>query len=108
MKKTIAVAVALLFLLGFASFTFAQDKTYTFIKEGGGHIQRITGTVVSIDKANEQIVVKDNKTQENMTFRVNKHAINTVKVGDEVIVTGRASSTYKYNVMVVKSHQRTE
>jgi len=102
MKKTIAVVVALLFLLGFTNFTFAQEKKHKATKATQEDIEIIRGKVVSVDQANKQIVVKDNKTQVDRSFAVSEKAIAVVKVGDEVKVKVKVGSTHAESVKIVK------
>jgi sRNA-binding protein len=106
MKKTIAVVVALLFLLGFTSFTFAQEKKHRTTKATQENIEIIRGKVVSVDQANKQIVVKDNKTQADRSFAVSKKAIAVVKVGDEVKVKVKVGSAQAESVKIVKSETK--
>ena len=107
MKKTIAVVVALLFLLGFTSFTFAKDNKHK-AKATQENMETIRGKVVSVDQTNKQIVVKDNKTQADMTFTVSKKAIAVVKAGDEVKVKVKVGSTNAKSVRIVKSEEKNE
>jgi len=108
MKKTIVVVVALLFLLGFTSFTFAQEKKDKPTKATQENMEIIRGKVVSVDQTNKQIVVKDNKTQTDMTFTVSKKAIAVVKAGDEVKVKVKVGSTNAQSVKIVKSEGKKE
>ena len=102
MKKTIAVVVALLFVLGFTSFTFASDSKHKAAKES---IEITRGKVVSVDTANKTIVVTDNKTQTNKTFTVSDKAIAVVKTGDEVKVKVKGGIT---SVKIIKSEEKNE
>ena len=108
MKKTIAVVVALLFLLGFTSFTFANEKKDKSTKATQENMEIIRGKVVSVDQPNKQIVVKNNKTQTDMTFTVSEKAIAVVKAGDEVKVKVRVGSTNAKSVRIVKSEEKNE
>jgi len=103
MKKTIAAAVALLFLLGFTNFTFAQEKKDKATKATQENVEIIKGKVVSVDQANKLIVVKDNKTQADKSFTVSEKAIAVLKVGDEVKVRVKVGSTQAESVKIVKS-----
>ena len=102
MKKTIIVAVTLSLLLGLSSFTFAQvnNPKVTKIKPKN---EEIRGEVISIDSANKQIVVRDNKTQTDKTFVVSEKVIKAVKVGDEVKVKVKAGTNQVVSVKVIKS-----
>ena len=108
MKKTIAVVVALLFLLGFTSFTFANEKKDKSTKATQENMEIIRGKVVSVDQPNKQIVVKNNKTQTDMTFTVSEKAIAVVKAGDEVKVKVKVGSTNAKSVRIVKSEEKNE
>jgi len=103
MKKTIAVVVALLFLLGLTNSTFAQEKKHKATKAAQENVEIIRGKVVSVDRANKQIEVKDNKTQANRTFVLSEKAITVVKIGDEVKVKVKVGSTHAESVKIVKS-----
>ena len=103
MRKTIAVIVALLFLLGLTSFTFAQGKKTKATKATQENVEIIRGKVVSVDQATKQIVVKDNKTQTDRTFVVSRKVIRVVKIGDEVKVKVKVGSTQAESVKIVKS-----
>jgi len=108
MKKIIAVAAVLLFVLGFTSFTFAQGKKHKTTKAAQENIEiRISrGNVVSVDQTNKQIVVKDSKTGTDRTFVVSEKAIAVVKVGDEVKVKVKSGSNNAESVKVVKSESK--
>jgi len=106
MKKAIAVVVALLFLLGLTSFTFAQVKKPKTTKATQENIEIVRGKVVSVDQANKQIVVKDNKTQADRSFAVSKKVIAVVKVGDEVKVKVKVGSANAESVKIVKSEAK--
>ena len=108
MKKTIAVVFVLLFLLGFTSFTFAKDNEHKSTKATEENIVIIRGKVISVDQTNKQIVVKDNKTQTDMTFTVSDKAIAVVKAGDEVKVKVKVGSTNAKSVRIVKSEGKNE
>jgi len=101
MKKTIAGIVALSFILGLSSLTFAQTQKST--KVTSGNVEIIRGKVISIDPANKQIVVKDNKTQTDKTFVVSEKVIKVVKVGDEVKVKVKAGTNQAVSVKIIKS-----
>jgi len=105
MKKAIAVVVALLFLLGLTNFTFAQEK-HKATKATQENVEIIRGKVVSVDQANKQIVVKDNKTQADISFTVSGKAIALVKIGDVVKVKAKAGSTHAESVKIVKSEAK--
>jgi hypothetical protein len=100
MKKTIAVVVALSFLLGFTNFTFAQEKKHKATKATQENVEIIRGKVVSVDQANKQIVVKDNKTQTDRSFTVSEKVIKVVKVGDGVKVKVRIGGTQAESVKI--------
>ncbi len=103
MRKTIAMVVALLFLLGFTSFTFAQEKKPKATKATQENVEIIKGKVVSVDQVKREIVVKDNKTQADRSFAVSEKAIKVVKVGDEVKVKVKIGGTQAESVKIVKS-----
>jgi hypothetical protein len=103
MRKTIAVVIALLFLLGFTSFTFAQEKKHKITKTTQENVEIIRGKVISVDSANKQLVVRDNKTQTDKTFAVSEKAIKAVKVGDEVKVKVKAGTNQVVSVKIIKS-----
>ena len=106
MRKAIAVAVALLFLLGFTSFTFAQEKKPKATKVTQGNMEIIRGTILSVNQATKEILVKDNKTQTERTFVVSKKTIAVVKVGDEVKVKVKVGSANAESVKIVKSEAK--
>jgi len=103
MKKAITVTVALLFLLGLSSFTFAQGNKPKVTKATQENVEIIRGKIISIDSANKQIVVKDNKTQTDKTFVLSEKAIKVVKVGDEVKVKVKAGTNQVVSVKIIKS-----
>ena len=105
MKKTIVAVVALLFLVGFTNFTFAKDNEHKSTKATQENIKIIRGKVISVDQTNKQIVVRDNKTQTDMTFTVSKKAIAVVKAGDEVKVKIKGGIT---SVKIIKSEEKNE
>ena len=103
MKKAITVTVALLFLLGLSSFTFAQGNKPKVTKATQENVEIIRGKIISIDSANKQIVVKDNKTQTDKTFVLSEKAIKVIKVGDEVKVKVKAGTNQVVSVKIIKS-----
>jgi len=103
MKKTIAVVVALLFLLGLTNFTFAQEKKHKVTKATQENVEIIRGKVVSVDRTNRQIIVRDNKTQANRAVVVSEKVITVVKIGDEVKIKVKVGSAHAESVKIVKS-----
>jgi len=101
MKKTIIVAVTLSLLLGLSSFTFAQVKKHKVTKINLKS-EEIRGEVISVDSANKQIVVRDNKTQTDKTFVVSEKVIKAVNVGDEVKVKVKAGTNQVVSVVKIK------
>lgn len=108
MRKAIAVVIALLFLLGSTSFTFAQEKRHKITKATQENIEIIRGKIVSVDQTKKEIVVKDNKTGVERSFVVSEKAIAVVKAGDEVKVKVKVGSTHAENVKIVKSEVKKQ
>jgi len=102
MKKIIAVVIAFFLLLGFTNFTFAQQKKHKTTEAAQENVEIIRGKVISVDSANKQIVVKDNKTQTDKTFVVSEKAIKKVNVGDEVKVKVKAGTNQAVSVKIIK------
>jgi hypothetical protein len=112
MKKTMAMAVALLFLLGFTSFTFAKGSEHKPSKAAEVKTEIIKGKVVSVDTANKAITVTDDKTQQNRTFAVlGEKAIAQIKKvspGDEVRVRVKSGTDQAMSVKKVESEEKGE
>jgi hypothetical protein len=108
MKKTIAVVAALVLLLGATSVTFAQDKKHKATKAAKENVEIIKGKVLSVNQANKQITVRDDKTQGDRSFGVSEKAIAAVKVGDEVKIKVKSGNVNAESVMIVKSETKTK
>lgn len=98
MKKLLVIIMVLFFAVGMVIPSFAQTAP---AKKSQVTIEVIHGTVVSIDAAKKEIVVKEVKTGQDKTFVVSEKAISLVKTGDKVKLRVKAGSNVAESVKVV-------
>ena len=101
MKNVLAVVVAALLVSGLATVSFAgtaQSKS----KKTHAALEVVDGSVVSVDTANKQIVVLDEKTGQSRAFVVSQKAISSVKAGERVEVKFKDGTSTARSVTVLK------
>ena len=91
MKKSLLALVLSLVFLGASVAVFAQGSAVKPSKPAK-HADKatISGTIVSIDEAKKDIVVKVAKTGKDKTIAVTEEQLKQIKVGNEVKITLRA------------------
>jgi hypothetical protein len=107
MKRIIVSLMVLLAVVCFTSVTFAatkakpsQEPTVATETESAN---TILGKIVSIDKAKNKIVLKDQETKTNKTFMVETKNIKMLKKGNLVKIVLAPGSTHKVgSIEVVK------
>jgi hypothetical protein len=108
MKKIISSFMVLLALVCFTSVTFAasnsgkpsQEPTVTASTESAN---TILGKIVSIDKAKNEIVVKDQETKTDKTIMIEAKDLKLLKKGNVVKIVLAPGSTDKAgSIEVVK------
>ena len=122
MRKQMRMAGLALLAISFASAAQAEDTTttpatdstyaetaptqpsQTTTTEGASSgAQKVSGSVVSIDAARNEITVKDDATGSNQTIRaLNPSALATIKEGDKVSIT-LSGDTSNAQIMAKKS-----
>lgn len=107
MKKTVSFFIALLFLCGISTLSFAQavpTPTPTkSAKKDEVKMEVIKGEIVSIDTTANQIVVKDKKTAQDRTIGVDPKEIAKLTVGEKVKIKIKEGSTIAESVKKIKS-----
>lgn len=63
--------------------------------------ETVSGSVVSVDKARKEIIVKDEKTGQDRTFVVSQKAVSVVKTGEKVKVKVKPGSNLAESVKVL-------
>jgi hypothetical protein len=88
MKRIIGSFLVLLFVMSITSVSFAaksgkpsQESTVTSQEMC---VVNVIGPIISIDKAKNQIVVKDQSDKQNKVITVKPDALSKMKVGDVV------------------------
>jgi hypothetical protein len=108
MKKLTVVLMVLLALVCFTSSTFAGNKPSedpaTATTEMGSSAGTIMGKIVSIDKAKNSVVVKDDETNTDKAIMVEAKDIKKLKKGKLVKIVLAPGSTDKAgSIEVVKA-----
>lgn len=105
MKKVLMImSVLIVFATVGTMISYAADGMYDNTNSTGtmGTMQTITGEVLSIDMANNQIVVKEKKTDEEMTITVIAMDIIKVKKGDMVKIKLQSDGVTAESIKVTK------
>lgn len=84
MRKITVILVALIFLCGMSTLSFAQTAQVKSAKKAEVKTEVIKGKIISIDTAKNEIVVKDNKAGVEKTIAVDPKAISSLKTDEEV------------------------
>jgi hypothetical protein len=113
MKKVIVIAIVVMSLASFSTFSFAQSQKDKPTKEAVKEVVKSTevfkGKITSIDPTKNEIVVKNNKTGTEKTFIVDPKEISSLKVGEEVKVTYKTGSNIADSIKkVVKKTKSTK
>jgi hypothetical protein len=108
MKRLIGSLMVVLALICFTSMSFAANKPSkdpaTSTTEMGSSAGTIMGKIVSIDKAKNSVVVKDDETKTDKTIMVEAKDIKKLKKGKLVkIVLAPGSTDRAGSIEVVKA-----
>jgi hypothetical protein len=109
MRKITVILVALLFLCGINTLTFAYPgkKPNPPVKKSEVKTEVVIGKVISIDAAKNEVKLKTKGGKER-TITVNPRMIHFLKVDEEVKITVKAGSNVamKISKIVHKTHQQ--
>ncbi len=109
MKKITVILVALIFLCGLGTFSFAQTAQGKTDKKAEAKTELIRGKIISIDTTKNEIVVKDNKAGVEKTIAVDPRVIASLKTGEEVRIRVKEGSNIAESVReVVKTAAPTK
>jgi ABC-type phosphate/phosphonate transport system substrate-binding protein len=97
MRKALITAVAFIFLMSFATLSFAQPK-----KSVKPKAESITGVIISIDTTANQVVVQDTAKAVEKTISVDAKTITTLKVGEKVKAVIKANKAESIKVLKEK------
>jgi hypothetical protein len=97
MKKALIAVVAMMFLVSFATLSFARAG-----KSLKHKTTVIRGTIVSIDTTNNQIVLKQSKTGVEKTISAEANTIASLKVGETIKVVLKGKSNKAESITVLK------
>ncbi|MBF0521611.1 MAG: hypothetical protein HQL24_00990 [Candidatus Omnitrophica bacterium] len=103
MKKFLVILVAAIFMAGVANVSFAQVKHPK--KAVAPTVEKTKGTIVSIDAAKKEIVVKDAKSGESKTFVVDEKVLATLAADQKVKITTKVGSNVAESVKVMKEEK---
>ncbi len=97
MKRKILILSLLLFLVSLPTLSFAKATKKAASPAVSNKVEVIKGSIVSIDSAKNELVVKDNKTGTDKTVAVDAKILASLKSGENVKVkfepaTGKAKS----------------
>lgn len=106
MKKIFLFLTAIFFVSSILISPVLAETTQH--KNSAAAIQLVHGTVVSINTAKREIVVKDQKTGEGKTFVVSEKAVSAVKTGDAVKVRVKAGSNIAESVKIVNPEPKNK
>lgn len=104
MKKKLAIVTVVLLMSGVPVAGFAAKTTHA--KKPQAATETVTGTVVSVDVANKQIVVTDGKTGQNRVFIVSAQAASVVKAGEKVDVKCKVGSSTASSVKALNQQSK--
>ena len=101
MKKILGIILAVIFVAGVATPSFAAKASSK--KESGEKYDRIVAEVVTLDVAAKTIVVKEEATGSSRTVTISAKAAAELKVGDRVRIKLKAGTNESAGVRVLKA-----
>jgi hypothetical protein len=86
MKKLVGGFIVVLIIAGIASISFAGNKPSKdpMVSSQEMCVVNVIGPIVSIDKAKNQVVVKDESDKQNKVIMVKPEELSKLKVGNVV------------------------
>jgi hypothetical protein len=109
MKKITIILFVLLLMCTTARSSFAQVPHAAGAKKAKANTETIRGKVISVDTANNAIVVKENKTGVEKKITVDSTVISSLKVNEELKVTVKEGSNIATSVKeIVKKASSTK
>ena len=108
MKKITVILLALFLVCSVSALSFAKTSHATGEKKAEATTEVVRGKIISIDVTNNQIVVKENKTDLEKTITVEPKVISTLKVDDGVKVTLKAGTNVAERVKKLKKCATTK
>lgn len=96
MKKIFLALLAGAFFVGFATLSFAEES-----KSAQPKLETVRGEIVSIDAANNQVTIKQAKTNEQKTISVEPKDLSVLKVGEHVKAKLQSGSTKAESISVI-------
>lgn len=108
MRKTVVLLVSLLFLCSLSTLSFAQKAQGKTAKKAKSNVEIITGKIISIDAAKNEVVIKDEKTGAERIISVNPKIISSLKIDEKVKVTVKSGTNIAESVkkIVKKKHHK--
>ena len=109
MKKISIILFALLLMCGTAISSFAQASHTTSANKTKVNTETVRGEIISVDMANNTIVVKEGKTGTEKTITVDSKVISSLKANEKVKVTVKKGSNVAVSVKeIVKKATSTK
>jgi hypothetical protein len=99
MKKFMVIIACAFLIAGISVPVFAQG-TKTKPAEA---VEITKGSVVSIDAAKKEMVIKDEKTGTDKAFTISEKAVTALKVGDKVRVKTKPGSSVAEGVKTINN-----
>lgn len=100
MKKIFIVTFVVMMFMVFTTLSYAETPKSAQVK-----LDTIKGVIVSIDSANNQIVVKEKNSGALKTFVLGQKAIASLKAGEHVKVKVNHGSNRAESIKVIKSRK---
>ncbi|HNX82064.1 MAG TPA: hypothetical protein PKL77_07975 [Candidatus Omnitrophota bacterium] len=100
MKRMLIGMVTVAALISLYAVSFAETAKQPVAQKQT--LEVTCGTVVSVDTAKNEVVVKDSKAGAEKTFAVTSKVATSLKAGEEVKVKSKAGSMKAESVKVIK------
>lgn len=104
MNRTVVSIVVLVALFSFTALSFSQTEKVALKKVAETKADVIHGTIVSIDTAKNEIVVKEKKSGTEKTIVAAPADIAPLKVGENVKAVLKEGTNTAESLKVVKPH----
>ena len=106
MKKLTVIILSVLFLCSVVIPVFAASA---HSKQDSVAMDVIHGTIVSVDTAKKEVVVKDNKAGQEKTFTVSEKiaaVLTSLKAGEKVKIKTKSGSSVAESIKVVTAETK--
>ena len=103
MKKIILSGLIVAFLMSVVAPGFAKEmKAAAADSKAAAKLEIVRGDIVSMDKYNNQVTIKNPTTGKDETFSVNPNALASLKIGERVKITYDPGTTKARTIVAIK------